>query len=370
MTTRRFANNFHRKTQPANGEACTLKDHYNGVMRELVGYLDSLAAQDPTGERFVYAKPETIFKHCKKFAGMGYGKRVLWYALAEARERRIISNQVVRERWVGSGKKGQKVLRKLKGCIVAPHDCVAHMEGDVCVFHGPMKCGRWDRLFSTEPAKQVESEIFFVYDNTPSGVLYWAGCTQHAQPVQPACSASAVLVQRQCSACAVADSGQLSDLSEVKPKNGGLSRLSREAEQAGRTGPAVPAEEVAAHESKNGQAGRPGRAGNSSPSKTQTPTAWLVFTKAAYGLLPDEMLYASPKPGEHERVLAQLAALDGKVEDLCDEINEWADAQSPPLSTLHFGRWTRWLEQGQPRIDYLVEDAARRKRLLKNGGLK
>jgi hypothetical protein len=226
MTTRRFANNFHRKTQPASGECCTLKDHYSGVMRELVGYLDSLAAQDPTGERFVYAKTETIFKHCKTFAGMGYGKRVLWYALAEARARRIISDQVTRERWVGTGKRGQRVLRKLKGCIVAPHDCIAQMIGDECVFVGPMQqCGRWQRTG----------------DGGPGSVLYWNGCAQHGkqmladlqaqlapsnaapvQPqVQPVCSDRAVPVQTLCSARAVADSSQISDLPEVNPKNGG-----------------------------------------------------------------------------------------------------------------------------------------------------
>jgi hypothetical protein len=348
MTTRRFANNFHRKTQPASGQRCTLKDHYSGVMRELVGYLDSLAAKDPTGERFVYAKTETIFKHCKTFAGMGYGKRVLQYAIAEARARRIISNQVVRERWVGSGKKGQKVLRSLKGCIVAPHDCIAHMVGgSECDFVGPMRqCGRWQRTG----------------DGGPGSVLYWNGCTKHAAPVQPVCIAGAAPVQPVCTPCALADSSQASDFSEVNPKNGGQAVEAVRTEQAERTGPAVPAVEVAPVQSKNGQAGRPELARSSSLSKTQTPAAWLEFTKAAYGLLPDEMLYATPKPGEYEQVLAQLAALDGNVENLCDEICEWAEAQSPPLSTLNFGRWTRWLEQGAPRIEYLVADNKRRAR--------
>jgi hypothetical protein len=273
MTTRRFENNFHSKTQPPSGKPCTLKDHYSGVMRELVGYLDSLAAQDPTGERFAFAKPETIFKHCKTFAGMGYGKRILWYALAEARERRIISDQVVRERWVGSGKKGHKVLRKLKGCIVAPHDCIAHMVGDECHFVGPIRlCGRWLRTG----------------DGGPGSVLYWKGCREHApallqqssgiaqakgkqmlaapnaapvQPqVQPVCSDRALPVQPLCTPCALDDSGQPSDLSEVNPKNGGQA-LVTVIPGVSRTHPfnpvepakpAPPAKPAAAQESKPG----------------------------------------------------------------------------------------------------------------------
>ena len=102
------------------------KAHYSGVLHEIVGYYEMHAANDPTDERFVYASYEDVRNHCKKFNKMGYGKSRFWEALREMRERRIISNQVVRERWVPSGKKGRLVLRRLTGCIVAPHDCITH----------------------------------------------------------------------------------------------------------------------------------------------------------------------------------------------------------------------------------------------------
>jgi len=244
MTTRRFSHSFHAKVKPPADEPCALKWHYSGVMREIVGYFDYWANRDP--ERFVYANYETVCKNCKRFNGLGYSKSAFWQAMRELRERRIISDQVVRERCVPSGKKGHMVLRKLKGCIVAPHDCVTRMEADVCSFLGPMRgCGRWQRTG----------------DGGPGSVLYWNSCGLHApatgglpngkqllsapnagESAVP-CAVPSTVVSTAANAAAstvpstVSTSAQISDLSEVSPKNGdqsvvtvipGVSRENRE----------------------------------------------------------------------------------------------------------------------------------------------
>src|SRR5260221_9740850 len=109
MKPRSFENNFHSKIKPPAGETCACKFHYSGILREIVGYYELQALRDTTGERFVYAGYADARAHCKKFNKIGYGESRFWEALREVRERRIISNQVVRERWVSSGKKGRLV---------------------------------------------------------------------------------------------------------------------------------------------------------------------------------------------------------------------------------------------------------------------
>jgi hypothetical protein len=83
---------------------------------------------------------------------------------------------------------------------------------------------------------------------------------------------------------------------------------------------------------------------------------WQDFiTKAQAFGLGDEMIYATPKPEEIEAVLRQLKQLGGDIELLADEIDDWKDMQSPPLNTLRYGRWTRWLEQSPKLIAHAVE---------------
>jgi hypothetical protein len=187
MTTRRFEHSFHPKTKPTAGEPCALKWHYSGVMRELVGYFDNMAAIDPGGERFVFTSVAYLLKQgkLKRYKGAAYSESAIRHALAELRARRIISSPVERERWMDARPRKSpdevvpQVLRKLTGSIVALHDCIAHTIGDECHFVGPMKlCGRWERVFHSEPAKLVADERVFA--NAPAGALYWNGCAQHA----------------------------------------------------------------------------------------------------------------------------------------------------------------------------------------------
>jgi len=134
MTTRKFQTSFHPLVKPPAEEPCELKWHYTGVMRELVGYLDKMADRDPTGERFVFTSVEYLLENekLKRFNGAAYGERAIRYALAELRERWILSKPLHRERWMPSGQKGHLILRRLKGSIMAPHASLAIADGYTC----------------------------------------------------------------------------------------------------------------------------------------------------------------------------------------------------------------------------------------------
>jgi hypothetical protein len=56
------------------------------------------------------------------------------------------------------------------------------------------------------------------------------------------------------------------------------------------------------------------------------------------------MRHASPTEEERDKVLAQLDEIG--ADNLCDAIDDWVDMQSPPIHTLQYGRWKRWLETG------------------------
>jgi hypothetical protein len=77
------------------------------------------------------------------------------------------------------------------------------------------------------------------------------------------------------------------------------------------------------------------------PVSPQEKREWLEFIK----LLPEEMRCAHPTPDEMNALLGQLAEI-GDGETLADAIDNWVDMQSPPISTLRYGRWKRWLETG------------------------
>jgi len=224
MTTR-YAKSFHKKVRPPAGERCSLKWHYTGVMRELIGFFDEMAALDETGERFVFTSIayiiETAEKNCKRFNGKPYSESSIRHGLAEARARRVISKLLERERWLSSGEKGHQVWRVLVGSIVANHDCVTHFENGECTWVGPMHgCGRWQRTGN----------------GGPGSVLYWNGCAQHA-PIVPNAGPIAAgvqsnvhttvqsTVQTVCTPCAEpiaqADSCQSSDVAEDSCQNGG-----------------------------------------------------------------------------------------------------------------------------------------------------
>src|SRR6516162_5987187 len=47
------------------GVSCTLKRHFSGCIRQVVGYLDLLASNDD--DRLVWVTAKSIQKHCKNY---------------------------------------------------------------------------------------------------------------------------------------------------------------------------------------------------------------------------------------------------------------------------------------------------------------
>lgn len=104
-----------------------------------------------------------------------------------------------------------------------------------------------------------------------------------------------------------------------------------------------------------GKAGGGSCGGSFSPKSKTEQERWVEFIKTAD--LPDTMKYAQPTEEERHKVLAQLDAivLDAydikhghtKAEILGSAIADWEELQSPPLRTLAYGRWKRWLETGE-----------------------
>jgi hypothetical protein len=133
----RFSNSRRPIVKLKPGKKCSLKEHYRGALRELIGILDLLAANDP--ERFVFAGVDALVERCKKFKSKTkYGRRQIEHALAEFRAHYIVSKRLRRVR--------DGVERE--GYIVTPHDCLCVGEGDRCVFKGQGHVtGKWEREF-------------------------------------------------------------------------------------------------------------------------------------------------------------------------------------------------------------------------------
>ena len=72
------------------GKPCCLKRHFKGYLRQIVGYLDLLAARDP--ERFVWCSAENIQRHTRKWkSGKACGRWLIFYWLREAQGLGVLS---------------------------------------------------------------------------------------------------------------------------------------------------------------------------------------------------------------------------------------------------------------------------------------
>jgi hypothetical protein len=132
MTTRRFKGSHRKiKNKLAPNQKCKLQHHYRGALREVVGYLDHLAALDRTDERFVFPSVDDIVSHCHRYAQPNnkFGKRWVEAALAELRDRHIITR----------AKRTRNYVER-RGWIVAHHDALAgRVEPGVCIWFEPEK---------------------------------------------------------------------------------------------------------------------------------------------------------------------------------------------------------------------------------------
>lgn len=328
---RSFAGSFCRVTH--DKEKCGLKNHYRGAMREVVGFLDMLAANDP--ERFVYCGVNAIQQHCKKYQSQKlHTKSWAEKLLAELRRRHVVSGRLVRVR------RHEEVV----GFIVAPHSCLTELMADgSCIFRGPVRmCGRWQRTG----------------DAGPGSVLYWAGCAAHSM------EASTVRSAEGCAeGCADTASAQPTVETTLNSENAALTVVAaRTKEPRKHLGnvPALPAESNAAPENQQRQAGQAGclPPSSSSPSKT-TPTPrqrFLAFINntTLETPIPDSLRTAMPKEDEFPWIVKQLDAIG--EEKLADILYDWEEQQSPPLMQLKYGRWTRWLETGKAAVAEAIED--------------
>jgi hypothetical protein len=143
--------------------------------------------------------------------------------------------------------------------------------------------------------------------------------------------------------CKIADAGVQNRTARVQNSGAGVQRIG--CTQPSPQPPQQTDQQTASLPTVRAENG--GQAGSTSVSLSlSTKTRWQEFIREANeNGLCDEMLYAIPKAGEYDAVLKQLEMLGGDVGNLVGAIDDWAAAQSPPLDTLHYGRWTRWLEQ-------------------------
>jgi len=133
-STDKFGRSFRPVVVLKNDEVCSLKRHYRGVLREVIGYLDKLAGNDP--QRFVFATVKDIVRHCNKFSQgrAPYQQRAVEYALAFLRKQHLISRPVKRPR----------LGVMYQGFIVTPHDSLAMREKGCCDFKGQLGApGAW-----------------------------------------------------------------------------------------------------------------------------------------------------------------------------------------------------------------------------------
>jgi hypothetical protein len=109
------------------GEACSHKRHFRGVLREVIGYLETHAQNDR--ERFVWAQVDDIIEHCYRYKGKRYEKRQIENAL-----------NVLRSMWLVSG-----VVKRVRGGveregrIVTPHRALFCRSMNYCTYVDPLK---------------------------------------------------------------------------------------------------------------------------------------------------------------------------------------------------------------------------------------
>jgi hypothetical protein len=149
---RKYSGTLRRHVSLEDGEPCELKNHYNGAMRVVVGYLDHKANQDESGRRFVYVRIENLVRWCPRYKGKQFSRSQIWKVIRELRARHVVSAPM------------KAFVRDVEmlGFYVAPHDALTERKDDVCTFTGynPLR-GHWTR--------------------SPEGVIHWDGSRLVAQ---------------------------------------------------------------------------------------------------------------------------------------------------------------------------------------------
>ncbi len=155
-TDTKARSSFHADIPLRAGEPCCWKNHSRNVLREVIGYLDYKASQNPE-QRFVWASVDTIVKHCNQYRKekKKYSKAAVEKALRELRELGIIA-RVPEMEWQG---------KLLRGHLVAPHDTSCHAEDGRCRY---VAGGLIGPPFDKKPGRRFLSVKF--YSPARSGV--------------------------------------------------------------------------------------------------------------------------------------------------------------------------------------------------------
>ena len=122
-----LAKNFKPQVALKNGKPCSLKRHYRGALRQVVGYLDLLANRD--AERFVWPSISDIRKHCKDYtSGELYSVRIVSYC-----KETLVAQGIISRNRVWRVRNGE--MRE--GFIVRSHGEITTISADQrCVFQG------------------------------------------------------------------------------------------------------------------------------------------------------------------------------------------------------------------------------------------
>jgi hypothetical protein len=173
-----FNRHFHHERILRTEDTCSAKLHFMGAARQVVGYLELLAAND--SQRFVFPSVEDIVKHCGRYQGRKYQKRVVESVLTFLRENLIISEAYMQKRRVGNYR------RLVRGFTVYPHDCFFTRKGNRCNFVGGGKLSEIKKQMATERIMKVleqpndGSESFGVVRPNTEAVVGVSGAGQGA----------------------------------------------------------------------------------------------------------------------------------------------------------------------------------------------
>lgn len=131
---------------------CSWKRHARGCMAQLLGYLESLAAQD--SERFAWPKIETIIEKCQTYVGhKKYKRSMVFRCLAEAKRLGILCRDI-------RFRRGKNRL----GFVMAAHDSMHRQVKGFCVFDSQP-----ERVVAVNREPEVDSAIskvdFFIWDS-------------------------------------------------------------------------------------------------------------------------------------------------------------------------------------------------------------
>jgi hypothetical protein len=151
-------------------ENCSLKRHFKGCARQVVGYLDLLAGKDP--DRFVWMSVNNIVEHCKNYskkdkagAPTKYTKSAVEKALKDLRDAGVLSYPV------------KVPVQERRGFIVdecfvlAAHDALTVREECACRFVGPGRVpGTTWAAASSKDAERSGGNMWYVKKGREKGM--------------------------------------------------------------------------------------------------------------------------------------------------------------------------------------------------------